>query len=262
MGRQSRRQRRLSLGAGPPVARRATPAQRAGLGGSPRQAHGSRRVNAAGKISRAGFSCHAGAACAGEPAEVVVAGGLGDIRHAGAVAATHAPRLRADQAGRAPRARVTRRARDATAGLTVTRLANNTGVITFAGKTYAAGRRRAHTSTGVTIAAGSVPLSNDGTVIRAHPIRHDRAKEPGAFANPKGPPPPQELRHRQRRLTIMSPRHRNCFVAQVPGLDTGRAASVAAYLQVRTQVSMSGPGSATMHRVPRRCSSAGRAAVL
>jgi hypothetical protein len=40
----------------------------------------------------------------------------------------------------------------------------------------------------VTIVAGSVQLSKDGTVIRVHPIRHDRARELGAFANPKGRP--------------------------------------------------------------------------
>lgn len=33
-----------------------------------------------------------------------------------------------------------------------------------------------------------VQLSKDGQVIRVHPIRHDRAKELGAFANPKGRP--------------------------------------------------------------------------
>jgi hypothetical protein len=148
----------------------------------------SRWVNAAGKISLAGFSYHVDASYAGEPVEVVVAKGLVDVLHAGVVVATHAQRLRGDQADRAPRARVSRRARDATAGLTVTRLANNTGVITFADKTYAAGRRWAHTSIDVTIVAGSVQLSKDGKVIRVHPIRHDRAKELGAFANPKGRP--------------------------------------------------------------------------
>ncbi len=148
----------------------------------------SRWVNAHGKISLAGFSYYAGATYAGEPVEVVVAGGLVDILHAGVVVATHAQRLRQDQADRAPRARVSRRARDATAGLTVTRLANNTGVITFADKTYAAGRRWAHTPIDVTIVAGSVQLSKDGKVIRVHPIRHDRSKELGAFANPKGRP--------------------------------------------------------------------------
>ncbi len=93
-------------------------------------------MNANGKISLAGFSYDAGASYSGEPVEVVVAGGLVDISHAGVVVATHAQRLREDQAGRVPRARVARRARDATKGLTVTRLANADGTITFAGTEY------------------------------------------------------------------------------------------------------------------------------
>jgi hypothetical protein len=40
----------------------------------------------------------------------------------------------------------------------------------------------------VTIVAGSVQLSKDGKVIRGHPIRHDRSRELGAFANPQGRP--------------------------------------------------------------------------
>jgi hypothetical protein len=40
----------------------------------------------------------------------------------------------------------------------------------------------------VSIVAASVQLSRDGKVIRVHPIRHDRSRELGAFANPKGRP--------------------------------------------------------------------------
>jgi len=117
-----------------------------------------------------------------------VADGLVDILHAGVMVATHAQRMREDQADRAPRARVARRARHATAGLTVTRLADRAGVISFAGTGYQAGRRWARQAIDVTIVAGSVQLSKDGTVIRVHPIRHDWARELGAFANPKGRP--------------------------------------------------------------------------
>ena len=156
--------------------------------GTQRPAGVSRWVNAHGKISLGGFTYAAGASYAGEPVEVVVAGGLVDIVHAGVVIATHAQRFRQDQADRAPRARITRRARDATAGLTVTRLANGTGVVSFAGTDYQAGRRWARQSIDVTIVAGSVQLSRDGKIIRVHPIRHDRARELGAFANPKGRP--------------------------------------------------------------------------
>jgi hypothetical protein len=153
---------------------------------SKRPAGVSRWVDAAGKISLAGFSYNVGATYAGEPVEVVVSGGLVDILHAGVVVATHAQRLRADQAGRAPRARTARKTRDATAGLTVTRLASHDGQVTFAGTTYRAGRSWARTFIDVTIVAGSVQLSRDGKVIRVHPIRHDRSRELGAFANPKG----------------------------------------------------------------------------
>jgi hypothetical protein len=159
-------------------------------GGAParRPAGVSRWVNAHGKISLAGFSYSVGATYAGEPVEVVVAGGLADILHAGVVVATHAQRMREDQAGRLPRATAARRARDATAGLTVTRLADAAGVVSFAGTPYAAGRRWARTPIDVSIVAASVQLSKDGQVIRVHPIRHDRARELGAFANPKGRP--------------------------------------------------------------------------
>jgi len=40
----------------------------------------------------------------------------------------------------------------------------------------------------VSIVAGSVQLAKDGKLIRVHPIRHDRSRELGAFANPKGRP--------------------------------------------------------------------------
>jgi transposase InsO family protein len=148
----------------------------------------SRWVNAHGKISLAGFSYNVGATYAGEPVEAVVSRGLVDILHAGVVVATHAQRLRDDQADRAPRAPAARRARDATAGLTVTRLADAAGVVSFAGTPYAAGRRWARTAIDVSIVAASVQLSKDGQVIRVHPIRHDRSRELGAFANPKGRP--------------------------------------------------------------------------
>jgi transposase InsO family protein len=164
------------------------PAPAASRPAAGRPAGVSRWVTARGAISLAGFSYAVGASYAGEPVEVVVAGGLADILHAGVVVATHAQRFRQDQADRAPRARVARRARDATAGLTVTRLADAAGVVSFAGTSYTCGRRWARQPVDVSIVAGSVQLSRDGKVIRVHPIRHDRARELGAFANPKGRP--------------------------------------------------------------------------
>ena len=195
----------------------------------------SRWVNAHGKISLAGFPYSVGATYAGEPVEVVVAGGLVDILHAGVVVATHAQRLRADQADRAPRARVSRRARDATAGLTVTRLANNTGVITFADKTYAAGRRWAHTSIDVTIVAGSVQLSKDGKVFTARfgtgpgPVMFDRICAGNSIRHlltaPSSPTTTGKIErlHKTMRaefftpMTGRSPRWRSCRRRWMPG---------------------------------------------
>lgn len=148
----------------------------------------SRWVNGNGRISLAGFDYVVGATFAGEPVEVVVTAGLVEIFHAGVLVATHVQRLKPDQADRTARAPQQRRARDATTGLTVTRLADGSGVISFAGAPYHCGRRWARHSIDVSIVAGSVQLAKDGKVIRVHPIRHDRSRELGAFANPKGRP--------------------------------------------------------------------------
>jgi transposase InsO family protein len=166
----------------------ASPAAAPSVRSGKRPAGVSRWVNAAGKISLGGFSYRVGASYAGEPVEVVAWDGLVEILHAGVVVATHAQRFRPDQADRAPRAAGQRRARDATAGLTVTRLADAAGVVSFAGTAYSAGRRWARQPVEVSIVAGSVQLSRDGKLIRVHPIRHDRSRELGAFANPKGRP--------------------------------------------------------------------------
>jgi hypothetical protein len=150
----------------------------------------SRWVNGAGRISVAGFDYIAGATFAGEPVEVVVSDGLVEILHAGVLVATHVQRLKPGQADWiAPlRLPVQRRAREATVGLMVTRIVDSSGSISFAGTPYRCGMRWARQSVDVAIVAGSVQLSKDGQVIRVHPIRHDRSRELGAFANPKGRP--------------------------------------------------------------------------
>jgi hypothetical protein len=148
----------------------------------------SRWVSANGRISLAGFNYVVGATFAGEPVEVLVTEGLVEIFHAGVLVATHAQRLKPDQADRLHQVPRQRRARDATVGMTVARLADVAGAVSFAGSPYACGRRWAGQTIEVSIVAGSVQLAKDGAVIRMHPIRHDRSRELGAFANPKGRP--------------------------------------------------------------------------
>jgi hypothetical protein len=75
-----------------------------------------------------------------------------------------------------------------THSLTVTRLADGAGVACSADTNYAAGRRWARQPIDVTIVAGPVQLSKDRKVIHIHPLRHDRSRDLGAVANPKGRP--------------------------------------------------------------------------
>ena len=92
-------------------------------------------------------------------------------------------------------------------GLTVTRLANGTGVVSFAGTDYQAGRRWARQSVDVSIVAGSVQLAEDGKVIRVSPSATTGPASSARSPTPKAAPP-QELRHRKRRLatgTHLSP---------------------------------------------------------
>jgi hypothetical protein len=157
---------------------------------APRPGGVSRWVNGRGRISLGGFDYPVGATFCGEPVDVVVTGGLVEILHAGVLVATHVQRVKDDQKDRVARVRVPQqpRARDATIGLTVTRLADAAGTLSFAGTPYTCGRRWARQAIDVSIVAGSVQLAKDGQVIRVHPIRHDRSRELGAFANPKRRP--------------------------------------------------------------------------
>ena len=147
----------------------------------------SRWANAHGKVSLAGFSYAVGASYAGEPVEVVVAGGLVDIVHAGVVIATLTP---------APIRPTGRRGLRWPGGLLH---AHRRADGDPAGQRRRDGQLRRHRLPGgprlglasrstSRIVAGSVQRSKDGKVIRVHPIRHDRARELGVFANPKGLP--------------------------------------------------------------------------
>ena len=151
-----------------------------------------RWVDQAGRISLVGATYKVGRVFAGEPVEVVVRHGLVEIVYKGTLVATHAerrrPTTRAAQAqGRAPRRHVGRRRGPSRAARSSARRGRQR-VRELRGSMYRAGRAWARTRITVAVVAGSVQLSVDGTVIRVHPIRHDRTKEHGAFATPNGRP--------------------------------------------------------------------------
>jgi transposase InsO family protein len=148
----------------------------------------SRWVDQRGSIGLNSFRYRVGPTFAGESVEVVVQGGLVEVLHKGVLVATHAERRRADTGTRPQRSVRQGRSRPPTSGMTVTRIVDNGGSVSFAGAGYRVGRSWAHRQVEVAIVARAVQISENGKVIRVHQIRHDRSKEHGAFATPKGRP--------------------------------------------------------------------------
>jgi hypothetical protein len=153
-----------------------------------------RWVDQHGLISLAGFRYRVPIVLAGEPVEAVAADHLVRIFHREVLVAEHVQRHKPDNGDQQQvRLRLgSRRPRRPTDGLTVTRVVDSSGYVSFAGTNYRVGNRWRGRPAQVCIVAGSVQLSIDRQIVRVHPIRHDRAKEHGAFATPNGRP-----RHRQ-----------------------------------------------------------------
>ena len=147
-----------------------------------------RWVDQRGQISLAGFAYKAGRVFAGEPVEVICEAGLVELVYKGVVIATHAQRRRPDDPTPTTAASRPGRVRAATSGVSVKRIADAGGTVSFAGASYRAGRSWARSTIDVAIVGASVQLSVDGKLIRVHPIRHDPAKEHGAYATPNGRP--------------------------------------------------------------------------
>jgi transposase InsO family protein len=145
-----------------------------------------RKVSSAGTISLDTFTYLAGRWLAGETVQVVSRDGVLEISHRGEPVATHTRRRRA---GRVPPSRLQRRPpRPASVGVAVLRKVDSSGAVSFAGHPYRVGNAYKRMSATVTIVGATVQITVDGRLVRTHPIRHDRAKEHGAFANPTGRP--------------------------------------------------------------------------
>lgn len=149
-----------------------------------------RVVSRDGKISFAAVRYPVGVWLAGERVEVVCDGGLVHIHHRGVVVATHARRHdpSKQRAGlhRATRGNGRRRAAKSTPA--VTRKVDSSGSVSFAGASYRVGSKYARRQVQVAVVGDHVEITLDGTLIRRHPIRHDRTREHGALANPGGRP--------------------------------------------------------------------------
>jgi hypothetical protein len=159
------------------------PGDRAGL----RLAGVQRWVDQRGVIRLAGFSYRVPIVLAGEPVEAVVADNLVEVYHREVLVASHVQRRKPEKEP-GPPMQGRRSARKPSSGPVVTRTADNNGSVSFAGTMYRAGRAWRGKVLEVSVVASSVQLAYQGTIVRVHPIRHDRAKEHGAFATPRGRP--------------------------------------------------------------------------
>ena len=128
---------------------------------------------------------------AGETVDVSVANGLVSLHHRDVLVATHAQRHRpAKETAALARAVKPKRPRprQATVGQSVTRKVDSSGGVSFAGHNYKVGKQHARRQVQVAIVGDTVEISAGGEVLKVHPIRHDRSRENGAFANAGGRP--------------------------------------------------------------------------
>ena len=147
-----------------------------------------RRVSGGGRISLATFKYYVGRWLDGETVEVAITeGGLIEVTHRGVLVASHVRQhpVEAEPAvwRREPR---TRPVRPQTMGRPVTRKVDSSGNVSFAAATYRVGNKYRRQQVEVRVIGDSVEISQQGRVIRTHPIRHDPDKAHGAFANPGG----------------------------------------------------------------------------
>lgn len=149
-----------------------------------------RKVGQDGRISLASFGYHVGRWLAGETVDVAITvDGLVEITHRGVLVATHArqhpPEAEPGVWRRQPR---TRPVRPPTIGQPVTRKVDSSGGISFAGVSYRVGNGHRREQVEVRVVGDTVEISQDGKLLRVHPVKHDPIKAHGAFANPGGKP--------------------------------------------------------------------------
>jgi transposase InsO family protein len=148
-----------------------------------------RRVDHHGRISILKHRYHVGRHLAGESVTVESADGLLHVSHNGAVVATHARRHLVDEDDKMDRRPLhARRPAQPSRGTEVLRIVDKHGSVSFAGTGYRVGNRYVGITVGVRLAGDTVQITLDGALLRTHRARHDRSKEFGALAQPKGKP--------------------------------------------------------------------------
>ena len=154
----------------------------------PRKKVVGRRVDRAGRISILKHRYHVGRHLAGEAVTIESADGLLHISHNGVVVATHARRHLIDDDDKMDRRPKASRPAPPTTGAEVLRIVDKHGSISFAGTGYRVGNKLIGATVGVRLVGDTVQITLDGSLLRTHRARHDKTKEFGALAQPKGKP--------------------------------------------------------------------------
>jgi transposase InsO family protein len=147
-----------------------------------------RRVDRAGRISILKHRYHVGRHLAGQSVSVESADGLLHVTHQGVLVATHARRHLAEDDERMDRRAKASRPDRPTKGDEVLRMVDPSGSVSFAGTSYRVGNRHVGQVVGVRLVADTVQITQDGSLLRTHPARHDKSKEFGALSQPNGKP--------------------------------------------------------------------------
>ncbi|MFN2488798.1 MAG: hypothetical protein ABR529_03475 [Actinomycetota bacterium] len=154
----------------------------------PRPRTVSRRVDRAGRISILKQRYHVDRHLSGEAVTIESKDGLLHVTHHGVVVATHARRHLLDDDDKMDRRAKAARPEAPTKGGEVLRGVDPSGSVTFAGTAYRVGNRFIGHDAGVRLVGDTVQITIDGALIRTHGARHDRSKEFGALAQPRGKP--------------------------------------------------------------------------
>ena len=154
-----------------------------------------RFVGKAGQVRLAGFVYRVPVVLAGERVECVVTDNLVQIFHAGVLVGSYPQRHPKGRKGVRPVPVVVRnnpraggRPQLPVDGAEVLRTVDSGGSVSFAGTSYRAGTRWVGRQVTVAVIGTRVQISSGQELIKTHPIRHDRAKELGAYATPLGHP--------------------------------------------------------------------------
>lgn len=145
-----------------------------------------RHVDRFGRISILKNRYHVGRFLKGELVTITSTNGLLNVTHNGVVVATHAKRHRVEDDHRMQRRFKLTKPSKPTTGDEVLRKVDSSGYVSFAGTAYRAGMGHVGQLAGVRLVDDTVQITIDGTLVRTHRARHDKAKEFGAFAQPQG----------------------------------------------------------------------------